>query len=182
MKMKKHVAVLLFISVAVVLIVGCTGQSATPSASTTTGGATTQPNSGTAAQPSSDVYIPQINYQTEKVPVDVDLTEMSSTMVYAEVYNITNNPDKYMGKTIRMSGPYQASYYDETGLYYHYVIVEDAAACCAQGLEFIWNGEHTFPDDYPLAQAKIEVTGVFGSYEELGITYYYLAVDNIVLL
>ncbi|MDR0221101.1 MAG: hypothetical protein LBI54_06845 [Lachnospiraceae bacterium] len=180
--MKKIASVLLAISLSIVFVAGCANQTATPSANSTASSTTEQPNSSAAAQPSSGIYIPQINYQTEKTPVDVDLTEMSSTMVYAEVYNITNNPDKYMGKTIRMSGPYQPSYFDETGLYYHYVIVEDAAACCASGLEFVWSGEHVFPDDYPAVQAKIEVTGVFGSYDELGVTYYYLAVDRIVVL
>ncbi|MCL1828352.1 MAG: hypothetical protein FWG32_02535 [Oscillospiraceae bacterium] len=111
--------------------------------------------------------------------VDVDLTILSSTMVYAEVYNITSSPGDYMGKTVKMSGPYYASYYSETGLYYHYVIVEDAAACCQSGLEFIWNGNHDYPEDYPEEQTIIEVVGVFGSYDELGRTYYFLSVDDI---
>ena len=110
---------------------------------------------------------------------DVDLTEMSSTMVYAEVYNIMTNPDEYMGKTIKMSGLYYASYYDLTDLYYHYVVVEDATACCAQGLEFVWDGEHAYPDDYPEEQTNIEVAGVFGSYDELGRTYYFITVGEI---
>ena len=114
--------------------------------------------------------------------VDVDLTALSSTMVYAEVYNMMTSPDDYMGKTIKMSGPYYASFYDETGSYYHYVIVEDASACCQSGLEFIWKGEHNYPNDYPADQTKIEVVGVFESYEELGQTYYYLSVDDIGVL
>ena len=62
---------------------------------------------------------------------------------------------------------------------YHFVAVEDAAACCLQALEFIWEGEHAYPDDYPDEKAVIEVAGVFGQYDELGRTYYYLAVDEI---
>lgn len=30
--------------------------------------------------------------------VDVDLTVLSSTMVYAEVYDMVNTPDNYLGK------------------------------------------------------------------------------------
>ena len=112
----------------------------------------------------------------------IDLTVLSSTMVYAEVYNIMAHPDEYMGKTVKMSGPYYASYYDETGLYYHYVVVEDATSCCQQGLEFIWSGEHKYPDDYPEESTEIEVTGVFSSYYELGRTYYYMAVNEISVL
>lgn len=114
--------------------------------------------------------------------VDVDLTRLSGTMVYAEVNNMMTSAEKYMDKTIRISGPYYASYLDETDEYYHYVIIEDATACCKQGIEFIWNGEHEYPGDYPEENARIEVTGVFQSHEVLGKTYYYLAVDEITVL
>ena len=36
--------------------------------------------------------------------VDVDLTRLSSTMVYSEVYNMMNAPGDYIGKTIKMTG------------------------------------------------------------------------------
>jgi len=114
--------------------------------------------------------------------VDVDLTVLSSTMVYAEVFNIITNPNNYIGKAIKMSGLYTASYYEETGQHYHFVIIEDATACCQQGLEFIWNGEHTYPDDYPEEQAKIELVGIYQSYEELGQTFYHLEVHDISIL
>jgi len=117
------------------------------------------------------------------IKADVDLTLLSSTMVYAEVYNMTTaSPEDYFGKTVRMSGPYYASYYETTDQYYHYVVIEDATACCAQGLEFIWEGEHAYPDDYPEEAAMIEVSGTFGSYDELGRTYYYLSVDDLTIL
>ena len=112
----------------------------------------------------------------------LDLTKLSGTLVYAEVYNIMSSPDDYIGRTIKMSGPYTANYYEPTQKYYHSVIIEDAAACCAQGLEFEWKGEHSYPGDYPENGAKVEVTGVFGSYEELGQTYYCLTVDGITVL
>jgi len=114
--------------------------------------------------------------------LDVDLTVMSSTMVYAEVYNMMKSPDDYIGKTVKMRGSYYASCYEKTDKYYHYVIIEDAAACCQQGLEFIWNGDHIYPDDYPEDDTIIEVTGIFGSYEEAGYIYYYLAVDEMSIL
>ena len=113
---------------------------------------------------------------------DVDLTVLSSTMVYAEVFNIMNKPDEYIGKTIRMRGPYTTSYYDDTKQYYHFVIIKDAAACCQQGLEFIWNGDHEYPADYPKEQTEIEVIGVFGRYVEQGASYFYLAVDDLVVI
>ena len=42
--------------------------------------------------------------------VDVDLTKLSSTMVYSEVYHLIYNPDDYIGKTIKMEG--QFAYYE----------------------------------------------------------------------
>lgn len=110
---------------------------------------------------------------------DVDLTSLSSTMVYAEVYNMMNEPNRYMGKTVKVRGQYYANYFEDAKQYYHFIVVADATACCQQGLEFIWSGEHTYPDDYPEDGTLIEVTGVYGSYKELGETYYYLAVDDI---
>ncbi|MDR1668341.1 MAG: hypothetical protein LBR76_00095 [Oscillospiraceae bacterium] len=112
---------------------------------------------------------------------DVDLTVMNATMVYGEVYNMMTNPEDYMGKTVKARGPYYASFYEETGQVYHFVLIEDAAACCQQGLEFIWDG-HAYPDSFPPDNTNVEVTGVFGQYEELGEVYYYLAVGSMTVL
>lgn len=38
--------------------------------------------------------------------IDVDLTALSSTMVYSEVYNIITNPEDYIGKTVKMHGQF----------------------------------------------------------------------------
>ena len=72
--------------------------------------------------PSSDV---EVSAPTESIPtpkeqetpgeskpshpsagkVDVDLTVLSSTMVYSEVYNmLLFTPDSYLGKTVKMMG------------------------------------------------------------------------------
>ncbi len=100
---------------------------------------------------------------------------MSSDMVYLTVYQMLVNPDAYFGKTVRMSGIYYASYYEVTGLYYQYCIIADATSCCSQGLEFIWDdGSHAYPAEYPDNYTQVEVTGTFGTYEELGVTYYCL--------
>ena len=45
--------------------------------------------------------------KTDDAPgVDVDLTKLSSTMVYSEVYNMVNTPEDYTGKTVRMTGSF----------------------------------------------------------------------------
>lgn len=106
--------------------------------------------------------------------VDVDLSVMNSTMVYAKVYDIVTNPTAYVGKTIKAKGNYYTSYYSQTQKYYNYVVIQDATACCAQGLEF-----ECSVANYPSKGAEIEIVGVFKSYEELGITYYYIQASSL---
>lgn len=116
----------------------------------------------------------------ESAKVDVDLTQLSSIMVYSEVYNIMANPDEYLGKTIKMEGPYYSYYWDSTDKYYHYIVVEDAAACCNQGIEFIWDdNRHQYPSEYPADNTPVEIVGIFGAYEEEGEVYYYLAANEL---
>ena len=102
---------------------------------------------------------------------DVDLTKLSSTMVYSEVYNMMYTPNDYIGKTVKMKG--QFSYYEdpETKAQYFACIIADATACCSQGLEFILSGEHTYPNDYPEVDSEITVTGTFETYKENGSQY-----------
>ena len=106
--------------------------------------------------------------------VDVDLTRLSSTMVYSEVYNMMYAPDDYIGKTIKMTG--QFVYYEnpDTKDQYFACIIGDAMACCSQGLEFVMEGDLAYPDDYPELGAEITVIGEFQSYEENGMTWYHL--------
>lgn len=113
--------------------------------------------------------------------VDIDLTKLSSSLVYSEVYNMVTEPDSYIGKTVRLKGQFNASYYEPTDNYYYYVIIQDATACCANGIEFIWEGDHSYPSDYPQNGDEIEISGVYGTYDELGITYYYISTDSISL-
>lgn len=110
---------------------------------------------------------------------EVDLTQMGSDMVYATVYQMMMEPDNFVGKTVRMRGSYYASWYDATAKYYHYVIVKDAAACCSQGIEFIWgDGTHVYPDEYPADETEVKVTGVFETYTEEGDSNRYCRLKN----
>lgn len=162
--MKKNFIIIIFV---MFIFSGCSNQESGSSLSDTSASNNTSNTSSSLVEDTSGV--------------DVDLTKLSSTMVYAEVYNMMTYPDKYMGKTVKMSGPYTSSYYEETKQYYHYIIIEDATACCQQGLEFIWEGNHNYPDDYPKDGTKVEATGTFGKYDELGQTYYYIAINDLVV-
>ena len=92
-------------------------------------------------------------------------------MVYSEVYNMMEAPEKYIGKTVKMAGNFAVYKDAENNKNYYACLISDATACCAQGIEFEWKGEHTFPDDYPDENAEISVIGVFEAYEENGYSY-----------
>ena len=119
--------------------------------------------------------------QTSADGVDVDLTILSSTMVYSEVYNMLYfYPEDYYGKTVKMTGQFNVyQWVDESGIVadmpvaYAYII-SDATACCAEGVEFVLEGDYTYPDDYPELGTEITVIGEFQSYEENGVTWYHL--------
>ncbi len=103
--------------------------------------------------------------------VDVDLTALSGTMVYSEVYNMMTSPENYIGKTVKMSGLFAYYHDEETGNYYFACIVQDATACCAQGIEFVLADDCVYPDDYPEVDEEICVIGVFDTYQEGSYTY-----------
>lgn len=102
---------------------------------------------------------------------DVDLTQLDGTMVYAQVSDILNNPDQYNGKIIRAKGPFSYFQNPDTGDEYFATIISDATACCAQGIEFKLDGEHSYPDDYPALNTEITVTGICDVYSEGNATY-----------
>ncbi len=112
--------------------------------------------------------------------VDVDLTVLSSTMVYSEVYNMMSEPSSYIGKTVKMAGPFACFHDDATDKYYFACIIRDATACCAQGLEFVLKDERSYPDEYPELNEEICVVGVFDTYKEG--EYLYCTLRNAELL
>ncbi len=110
-----------------------------------------------------------------KTDVDIDLTKMSSDMVYASCYNITAQPSQYIGKTVRMRGT--VSYYtdSQTGKTYAAVVIADATACCSQGIEFELTGDLTCPEGYPAEGTEVTISGTLETYEENGYTYLHAA-------
>lgn len=126
-------------------------------------------------QPTQPSEIPEDIILSNTEGIDIDLTMLNSTMVYAEVYDMMYNPETYYGKVVRMQGTC-ATYTDpETGFVYYACLIKDATACCSQGVEFtLISGEN-----YPEEGSDITVTGTFGSYEEDG--YLYVRLENSVM-
>lgn len=114
---------------------------------------------------------PDTGTDNEKESVDVDLTVLSSTLVYSEVYNMMVTPGDYIGKTVKMNGAFDYYHDEATGKYYFACIIKDATACCASGIEFELAGEYVFPDDFPEVGDDVCVIGVFDTYTEGEYTY-----------
>ncbi|MBE6908903.1 MAG: hypothetical protein E7474_04770 [Ruminococcaceae bacterium] len=125
------------------------------------------PAEGGAAVSPTEVTAPEPPEQSRSADgVDVDLTQMSATMVFAEVSSIMYMPDDYVGKIIRMEGTAVSSTDPETGVVYHAVIIQDATACCASGLEYLLT-----EGEYPPDETEVTVTGEFELYAENGVLY-----------
>ncbi|MGN1015146.1 MAG: hypothetical protein ACI4PM_07310 [Butyricicoccus sp.] len=157
------------------LLTGCSGSSESDaSASTDTGSAAVQTASEQGSSDSaSDTSI-------SENAIDVDLTTLSSTMVYSEVSNMMTAPDDYVGKTVKMNGQFTIFTNQDESQYYYAVVIADATACCQQGLEFVLKGGSDDPNDYPEIDDEITVVGTFETYDEDGVTYCHLVDANVV--
>lgn len=107
----------------------------------------------------------------------VDLTVLSSTMVYAEVFAMMSSPEDYVGKTVKMQGIfsrgqlYAADGSLSDGGMVFACIVQDATACCAQGIPFDLAGDYEYPQDYPELGDTITVIGTFEIHEQEGMQF-----------
>ena len=106
--------------------------------------------------------------------VDLDLSQLSATIVYAQLYNIQYDPGQYLGKIIRISGQYSVYRDPITQVVYYACVVPDATACCMQGMEFVPAGEAPDPDAPYDPEMIITVTGRLELYVEEGCSYLHL--------
>ncbi|MBQ7475155.1 MAG: hypothetical protein IJS78_04470 [Clostridia bacterium] len=134
-----------------------TGESAV---STSTAEPASVPSESTAADPFAGA---------KGGDVDVDLTKLSATMTYAQVNDMLMYPKNYTGKTVRMKGAFAV--YEGEDRNYFAVIIEDATACCQQGIEFILADDLDYPSEYPEKGTEIEVVGTYHTYPEGQISY-----------
>ena len=120
--------------------------------------------------------------KTKSNKIDVDLNNLNANVVYSQVYLMMTEPDKFIGKRIRMSGQfnvYAAQEGNPSGVTEYYaIIIADAQACCQQGIEFVWPG-HTYPEGFPEVKSNASVTGIFEVYEENGKKYCRLVADSV---
>ena len=106
----------------------------------------------------------------------IDLTTLSATMVYAEVYNIMSDPQGYTGREIKMTGQYVVYEEPDNNKIHNTCIIFDALACCQQGIEFDL-GEGA---KYPEVGELVTIKGTFSFYNDGMFTYCMLKDADIV--
>lgn len=91
--------------------------------------------------------------------IDLDLTKMSATIIYSTIFDMMMDSEKYQNKNIKVKGFFNALNDSFDNSIHFAIIIPDATACCVQGLEFIWDKNHKYPEDYPSQDQEITLTG-----------------------
>lgn len=114
------------------------------------------------------------NTASAEETIDIDLSGFSNTMAYSELTNINSIPDDYIGQTIKVKGTFSIYHDEATDKYYYACLVADTSACCSASLEFVPEGDFTYPDDFPELETEITVTGTLETYDENGTKFCHL--------
>lgn len=116
--------------------------------------------------------------RSDQAGIDIDLTQLSTAMVYGIVYQMMFFPEDYVGLTLRMEGEFFVWINPMTDRQHYSTIVKDALACCQQGLEFRL-AQAVYPHDYPEIGTQNTVVGQVALYEVDGVENIFL--DNALL-
>ena len=135
-----------------------------------------QPSSETVTETVADLSSPAPSESPEEEVTEnaegiLDLSVLSGTVVYAEVFHMVTEPEDYLGKTVRVKGIYLSTYSEAADKRYFSCLIPDATACCAQGVEFEPKPGYAYPDQFPPEESVITVTGTFDTYLEEGFQY-----------
>lgn len=165
---------MLILIVSLAMLAGCGGSNDTDDGATADAAASETQDAGSGGEGDWNNIDeqPEIDISTLGGPggVEVDLSKLSSTMVYAVVNDMMMKPNAYLGRKIRMNGSMSVYHDEETGSTYYACLIRDATACCAQGIEFITTDEFS-PEDYPADGEDVTVVGKYDLYEEDGYQY-----------
>ena len=114
--------------------------------------------------------------------IDIDLTAMNATMVYSQVNDMITGPSPYINKIVKMRGPFKPFESTNPDYCYPAIVIMDATACCASGIEFLL---YNIPrcsmaggNGYPLYNEEATIVGKFKTYLE-GTSLYVHLVDAI---
>ena len=105
--------------------------------------------------------------------IDLDLSNASATVVFAQVSNMYAEPWNYLDAVIRIRGTLDF-YVKSSGQECSMVMVQDATACCGQGLEFVRKNDGIYSNSCPDYGQEVVVTGRFEIYQEDGASFIHL--------
>ncbi len=110
--------------------------------------------------------------------IDVDLTTMSATLVYSQVLRMIEEPEFFINKVVKMSGPFVPYEGNTEETCYPAIVVKDATQCCSSGIEFLLYGiplcSMKGGYGYPLYNEEATIVGVFETYIEDDFEYFRL--------
>ncbi len=116
---------------------------------------------------------PPANSSTSNV--DYDFTSSSSTMIFAQVYELTSNPTDYVDKTFKISGTYQSQYVESLSTDIMMLSVNDEGGCCTQSIELLFKDDVKIPEN----SEKITVEGTYIEKTVADYPHYYLEVYSL---
>ena len=115
---------------------------------------------------------PETTYEEKDILIDYDFTELSITVKLAEFDQMYMEPEKYLGKTIKFGGYFDA--YSDNGIIRTASLIQDNTGCCYRALEFSCDNDKKFPDDYPSIGDYFVIAGVLGIRTEGEFNYFIL--------
>ncbi|MFI3207007.1 MAG: hypothetical protein R3Y33_07145 [Clostridia bacterium] len=127
-------------------------------------------NSSTISESLESTQTEDLVTDTSVEGIDHDISSLSATMAYAEVYTIMSSPNDYVGETFKVCGEFGIYQDPSTEQLYYAVIISDATNCCVQGFEFILTDETAYPE----VGEEATVIGEFQTYLENDVLYCHL--------
>lgn len=165
--MKKTIALILILSLALTLC-ACSGKSATTGDTTLSTVAVTEDISAAEAKSAKFKAL-------EKYDVDIDTNGLNKTMLTAQMQSISQEPEKYLGKTIRLTATYQKQKANTGDKFYNFAFGYDDTGCCAAwGIEFYGDSVPDNIEDF----SSISMVGKISQYDEDGATYTFIDVQH----
>jgi len=121
--------------------------------------------------------------KTEALKIDYDLSSMNFTMISSMFFQMVIEAEKYENKNFKIKGIFQTFPNPDNpqGLPYFSVIINDVTMCCQEGIDFVWQGNHKWPEDYPKEDQEITIIGKYIVTETDDFTYNYILASDILL-
>ena len=116
----------------------------------------------------------------QQTKIDYDLSGMNFTMISSFFFQMLIEPETYENKTFKIKGSFQTFENPDGELPYFSVIMNDATMCCQEGMDFVWEGDHKWPQDYPPEGTEISIIGKYIVTEEDGFSYNYLLASDVI--